>query len=57
MDKFIFYKVGGQMTRTESLHDLLVVAKNGLKKTKITSEAILTWYLMIDLLRARPIPW
>jgi len=51
LDKFLFYKVGGRRNRTEILHDLLVVAKDGLKKTKITSEAILTWYLMIDLLK------
>ncbi len=51
MDKFLFYKVGGRRSRTESLHDLLVVAKDGLKRTRIASEAILTWYIMIDLLK------
>ena len=51
MDKFFFYKVGGRRNRTEILHDLLVVAKDGLKKIKITSEANLTCYLMINLLK------
>ena len=51
MDEFLFYKVGGRRNRTESLHDLLVVAKNGLKKTRIMHEANLTWYLMIELLK------
>ena len=54
MDKLLFYKVGGRRNRTEIRHDLLVVAKDGLKKIKITSEANLTCYLMINLLaRAR----
>ena len=51
MHKILFYKVGGRRSRTESLHDLLVVAKDGLKKTRTASEAILTWYIMIDLLK------
>jgi len=51
MNKFLFYKVGGRRSRTESLHDLLVVAKDGLKKTRITYEATLDWYQMVELLK------
>ncbi len=50
MDEFIFYIVGGRRNRAECLHDLLVVAKDGLKKTRIASEAALNWYQMIELL-------
>ena len=51
MDVFLFYKVGGRRIRTESLHDLLVVAKDGLKKTRIAYEATLNWYQMVELLK------
>jgi len=50
MDEFLFYKVGRRRSRAECLHDLLVVAKDGLKKTRIASEATLNWYQMIELL-------
>ncbi len=50
MDEFIFYKVGGRRNRTEILHDIFVVAKDGLKKTRIASEATLNWYQMVELL-------
>jgi predicted transcriptional regulator len=50
MDECIFYIVGGRRNRAECLHDLLVVAKDGLKKTRIASEATLNWYQMGELL-------
>ena len=51
MDEFLFYKVGRRRSRTESLHDLLVVAKNELKRTKIMHEANLSWRSMTELLK------
>lgn len=51
MDEFLFYKTGGRRDRDESLHDLLITAKNGLKKTRILYGANLTWSTMIELLK------
>ena len=51
MDKFLFYKVGRRRNRTEIMHDILFVAKDGLKKTRIASEATLNWYQMVELLK------
>ena len=46
MEEFLFYKMGRQRNRSESLHDLLIAAKSGLKKTRIMYGASLSWALM-----------
>jgi len=52
MEEFLFHKAVRRRERKESLHDLLVTAKNGLKKTRILHGANLTWSTMIELLKS-----
>jgi len=51
MDEFFFYKTGVTRSRDESLHDLLITAKDGLKRTRIMYGANLSWNPMLKMLK------
>lgn len=51
MEEFLFDDLRGRRNRTERLHDMLVVAKKGLKRTRILSGANLSWAPMMDLFK------
>ena len=50
IEEFLFHKVSGRRSRTECLHDILIVAKGGLKRTVIMEAARLSWIPMNKLL-------
>ncbi len=47
--EFLFYKLGRRRDKSESLHDLLVTAKDGLMRTRIMYGANLSWDPMVKL--------
>ncbi|GAH13619.1 unnamed protein product, partial [marine sediment metagenome] len=51
MDEFLFYKKTRRRDRTEILHDILIVAKKGMLKTRIMYGVNLSWNVMDELLR------
>jgi len=53
MDEFLFWKAGKKRRdRSESLHDLLIVAKDGLVKTRIMYGACLSYNPMLKLIKS-----
>lgn len=50
MNEFLYYKIVRLRDRNEALHDLLVTAKKGMKKTRVMYGANLSWNLMKKLL-------
>ncbi len=52
MEEFLFYKTGVTRSRNESLHDLLIVAKDGLRRTRIMYGANLSWNPMLKMLKS-----
>lgn len=51
MDEFLFYGTGVRRNRTEQLYDILIVAKDGLGKTRIMYKAHLSWIPMGKLIK------
>jgi len=50
-DEFLFFKTGKRRDRAKNLHDLLIAAKDGLKKTRIMYGANLNHTSMTELLK------
>ena len=52
MEEFLFHKTGIRRGRDEQLHDVLVVAKDGLKRTRVMYESNLGWVSMNELFKS-----
>jgi len=51
MNEFFFYNTSERRNKTEIMHDMLITAKDGIKRTPLMSRTNMCWKLMHELLK------